>query len=71
MSLGDDLAAYVPVAGAARELGVSDRRVLQLIAAGTLSAVRVTARAYLVTRESVERYKRVRRPAGRPRRRST
>jgi excisionase family DNA binding protein len=57
---------YLRVADAALELGVTTRRVRQLIAGGRLRAEPLTPRLYLVERESVERYKRTRRPPGRP-----
>ena len=54
------------VLDAARELGVTDRHVRDLIARGVLRAEPVSRRLYLVERESVERYKRERRRPGRP-----
>jgi excisionase family DNA binding protein len=59
---------FLRVAEAASELGVSARRVRQLIMAGALQAQRLSPRLYLVERTSVERYKGLRRSAGRPRR---
>jgi excisionase family DNA binding protein len=63
------LERFTTVAGAAAELGVSPRRVLQLIATGVLRAESINPRLYLVERASVERYRRDRRPPGRPKRR--
>lgn len=62
------LAGFLRVSEAAAALGVSSRRVRQLIAARQLDAASVTSRLYLVTTESVERYRMVRHPSGRPRR---
>lgn len=53
---------------AAAELGVTDSRVRQLIRLGALKARPFGPRFYLVERASVEAYKEVRRPPGRPRR---
>ena len=65
------LEGYLRVADAALELGLTARRVRQLIAGGALRAERLSPRLYLVERDSVERHKRVRRPPGRPARRRT
>lgn len=58
---------FMPVTEAARRLGLSERRIRQLIEAGRLRAARVTRRLYLVEEGSVAEYARERRPAGRPR----
>ena len=60
------LEGYVRVADAAVELGVTTRRVRQLIARGVLRAGRLSPRLYLIERDTVKRYARTRRPAGRP-----
>jgi excisionase family DNA binding protein len=57
---------YMLVKDAARELGVSDQQVRQLIRRARLVGEQLTPRLYLVERASVEAYKRERRPAGRP-----
>ena len=64
------LEGYIRVADAAVELGVTPRRVRQLIARGVLRAELLSPRLYLVERESVERHKRARRLPGRPGRRA-
>ena len=51
---------------AAQELGVSARRVRQLIEGGVLIAEALNPRLWLVERASVDRYQQTRRPAGRP-----
>ncbi len=61
------LQGWTDVAGAARELDVTDGRVRQLVRAGLLRAVRIGARTLLVERASVDHYNRTRRPAHRPR----
>jgi len=60
------LDGYMLVKDAARELGVSDQQVRQLIRRARLVGEQLTPRLYLVERASVEAYKRQRRPAGRP-----
>jgi excisionase family DNA binding protein len=60
------LDAYMLVREAARELGVTDQHVRQLIRRGRLVGEQPSPRLYLVERASVEAYKRQRRPAGRP-----
>jgi excisionase family DNA binding protein len=60
------LDGYMLVKDAARELGVSDQQVRQLIRRARLVGEQLTPRLYLVERASVEAYKRERRPAGRP-----
>ena len=60
------LAGYMRVADAAIALGVTTRRVRQLITRGVLRAERLSPRLYLVEHETVDRYARTRRPAGRP-----
>jgi excisionase family DNA binding protein len=56
----------MPTVQAANELGVTEGRVRQLIRRGELRAELLRPRFYVVERESVERYKRGRRPRGRP-----
>lgn len=58
---------YMRVAEAALELGVTSQQVRQLVKQGRLQAERLSARLYLVERQSVEAYKHSRRSAGRPR----
>ncbi len=60
------LAGYMRVADAAVALGVTTRRVRLLIVRGSLREERLSPRLYLVERETVNRYARTRRPAGRP-----
>jgi excisionase family DNA binding protein len=60
------LDGYLLVKDAARELGVSDQHVRQLIRRTRLVGEQLTPRLYMVERASVEAYKRERRPAGRP-----
>jgi excisionase family DNA binding protein len=59
---------WMLVSQAAEELNVSTRHVRLLIARGVLRGSPVNSRLWLVERESVEAYKRERRPVGRPRR---
>jgi excisionase family DNA binding protein len=59
---------YVRVTEAAAQLGISRRRILQLINEGRLQAEPLGPRFLVVERASVEEYQRLRRPAGRPRR---
>jgi len=54
------------VTDAAAELGITSRHVRTLIQQGALQARRLSPRLYLVQRQSVEHYKQVRRPPGRP-----
>jgi excisionase family DNA binding protein len=61
--LGD----WMTVHEAATVLGVTDGRVRQLLSAGALRGERLGARMWLLERASVERYKKERRPVGRPR----
>ena len=58
----------ISVVEAAQMLGVSDRRVRALAAAGTLTATRVGPRMWVLERLEVERFGRLKRPRGRPRR---
>ena len=60
------LEGYMRVTEAAAALGVTTRRVRQLIEEGVLKAESLSPRMYLVERASVEAYARTRRPAGRP-----
>jgi excisionase family DNA binding protein len=60
------LDGYMLVKDAARELGVTDQHVRQLIRRARLIGEQLSPRLYLVERASVEAYKRERRPAGRP-----
>ncbi len=60
------LGEYMLVREAARELGVTDQHVRQLIRRGRLVGEQMSPRLYLVERASVETYKRERRPPGRP-----
>lgn len=64
------LEGYMRVTEAAVVLGVTTRRIRQLIEVGVLSAEALSPRMYLVGRASVESYQRTRRPVGRPRRRT-
>jgi hypothetical protein len=66
--MGMQLEGWMRVSDAAQELGVTARRVRALIGLGVLAAEQLTPRMYLDQRDSVELYKRDRRPAGRPRR---
>jgi excisionase family DNA binding protein len=63
---GVALEGYMLVKDAARELGVTDQHVRQLIRRARLIGEQPSPRLYLVERASVEAYKRERRPAGRP-----
>lgn len=58
---------YITTAEAARELGVSPRRVLALLHAGRLRGEPVTARMWLIERASLEGARH--RPRGRPKNR--
>lgn len=58
---------WILVVDAADELGVSPRQVLTLISRGTLRAMALNRRMFIVERQSVEQYKKTRRPPGRPR----
>ncbi len=60
------LDGYLLVKDAARELGISDQQVRQLIRRARLVGEQLTPRLYLVERASIEAYKRERRSAGRP-----
>jgi excisionase family DNA binding protein len=60
------LQSYMLVKDVARELGVTDQHVRQLIRRARLIGEQLSPRLYLVERASVEAYKRERRPAGRP-----
>ena len=62
------LEGYMRVAEAAAELGVSPRRVRQLIERGQIRAEAITRRLYLVENTSIDSYKVARRPRGRPKR---
>lgn len=53
---GDNLSAWLTAEEAARILGLTSRRVRQLIAEGKLEAERKGERMWLIKRESVEAY---------------
>lgn len=55
------------VAQAAESLGMADASVRRAILRGDIKARRVGARLLVIAPDEVERYKRERRPAGRPR----
>jgi excisionase family DNA binding protein len=57
----------ISVPEAAQMLGLSDRRIRALAAAGSLTATRVGPRMWVLERAEVERFGRLDRPRGRPR----
>jgi excisionase family DNA binding protein len=63
---GQVFGGWVQVIQAADALGVTRQRVLQLIDEGKLVAIRFAPRLFLVNENSIEDYKRTRRPRGRP-----
>ena len=65
--MNEGLGQWMRSADAARELGVTDGRIRQLIKQGVLRAQLLGPRFYIVEWLSVEQYKRARRHAGRPR----